>query len=222
MKICRYLFTFLFVGFLFFVNANAQAVEISNEIYMENYISALQKTRSTSRRRQSSSEHRYAGQVPWKETDTEEFDEQTNSRSTRIATSGKKKTTYENISVAGVSFCRVNKKLWSASDRDCLQGANLAGEVYGTITEAYAKENVLLNSEKVTLYRATVKHEKVDERTGKKRLVYLSDNKLWISSNNLILRREYIAGKNATNFAGKVVETYEYNPKIVKIEAPIR
>jgi hypothetical protein len=221
MNVLQSTIVLLLIGFLSVVHINAQASEITADAYMENYIAALQKTSASPRRIQETAEYQSLNRSRWYETRTDEFDGQDNSRSKRIVKQGGKTTIYEDISIGDQSFCKVNTKPWIRDGEECLQGFNAVNRS-GTATENYTKEDVLLGPRKATLYRAYIRTEDIEKNDPNKKTVSFSDNKLWISGDNLILRREYTVGILPNKLDTKIVETYEYNPRIVKIEAPIK
>lgn len=188
---------------------------------MEKYIAALQKTNASLRWVQEKSGYGLSGRDRWDETRTDEFDGQDNSRSKRIVKQGGKTTVYEEISIGDQSFCKVNAKSWKRDGEECIQGFNAVNRS-GTATESYTKEEVLLGTRKATLYRAHIRTEDIEKNNPSKKTVSFSENKLWISDDNLILIREYTVGILPNKLDTKIVETYEYNPKILKIEAPIK
>jgi hypothetical protein len=76
---------------------------------------------------------------------------------------------------------------------------------------------VKFNNENTKLY------QQYTTSADDKNAVYYLQDKFWLNSSGLLIRREIEYGKvQPKSIGSRELEVYEYNPKNLKIEAPIK
>ncbi len=193
-------------------------IKISGDEYLQEYIEALAKSRATPRRHRETTTWYKLGKVVELWNAILETDENGNSRFRHETKRGAKATSFETIAVDGVVYCRKNREGWIITD-ECGSGANKS-PVSGTTTEKFSTQALVLAGQKAKLLRAYTITEELDAKdkiTGK---LWFTENKVWISEDKLILKREYVTGLLPRKINYTVVENYDYNAKVPRIVAP--
>jgi hypothetical protein len=202
------------------INAFGQAKTISRDEYYKAYREASKKFRDTPVRRETSkAEHYKDGKL---NGTTEIITENINPDKWRfvvIETSEKGKSKSDLLKISGKYYCRKNDGEWQNS----MSGCN-AGWVTGLsniVSSEFSVEAVTENGKPVKYYREYTLYKNKDS-SGKEVLWY-KESKFWVSADGKFLRAETESGLKDTNeIRNKSVTNYEYNPKNIEIEIPIK
>lgn len=213
-----YRILFPVVLFALTLSASSQTNSLSQEEYLEVYIAALEKSGESAHRKRVKERYDRAEGARREIEKVIETDSNGNSRSKRKETNGKSTVTYETISVGDKQYCRVDSGKWQEDTEPCAQHFNVSG-YEGVTKETYSREVTTLDSIQTTVIRAYITTDIIGEGT-KKSSVHFSENKVWISNDNRIVRREFRTGILPQNILSELQEVYEY-PAGIKIEAPI-
>lgn len=200
------------------LSVSSQTNSLSQEEYLEIYIVALEKSGDSAYRKRVKEWYDRAGDVRREIEKIIETDSNGNSRSKRKETKGTSTVTYETISVGDKQYCCVDSEQWQEDMEPCAQHFNVSG-YEGATKETYSREATTLDSIQTTVIRAYITTEIIGEG-AKKSLVHFSENKVWISNDKRIVRREFRTGILPQNILSELQEVYEY-PAGIKIEAPV-
>jgi len=133
--------------------------------------------------------------------------------------SSKQTTKTELIQIGASNFCRINDGEWINSKGACRGG--WITSVPDAVSSQYFVETVNDKGNTARIYRAYNLY-KISDSGGKESMTY-EETKFWISEVGNFLRRETIyALKDTKQIRSKEIRTYEYDPKDLKIEAPIK
>lgn len=139
-------------------------------------------------------------------------------RSLEVETSSSGKTSTEIISIGDDYYCRSNGGAWKKSQTDCQPVKNIKTSGRETVSTEFTVEDVKLDNQAVKLYR----QYEITQDSANPDIKGYWQNKLWINGDGLILRREYERGLLEPNRVEyKETDSYEFNPKNIKIEPPI-
>jgi hypothetical protein len=128
---------------------------------------------------------------------------------------GDKNKKTELVQIGEIYYCRINAGEWKKSDRWCANGG-ISG-ISNIISSKFTVEDVKFNNKNAKLYRQFTTFS-----PDKSVISYLQDN-FWLNENDLIIRREIeYGGVEPKSLSSKKSEFYEYNPKDLVIEAPIK
>lgn len=209
---------FLSVSFVA-MGSFAQVETITKDEYVAARKAAFEATAKQIRRVTTTTIRWDDGKRNGSETLIEEFMPPDKVRTLFMARGGSKVTTNETIEVGDVKFKRVNAGIWSTwirTERPLyeLRGVPGANEPKEIIHHTSIKTN--LNGRAVFLLsRASNKAYGFLAGTEQKRI--------WIDQEGLVIKSEHIIRQDeVSDVVEKTVATYEYNPKGLKIEAPIK
>lgn len=209
----------VFVVVLFTVAAAGQVTTVTQDEYFGKYSIALEKSRATPRRRTQQTEF-----VEPKGrrivTEVEEVDSRGRFRFVSSEKAGTKTTITETIVIGEQRYCRVDRRPWKKGENGCESGARFGSGAEAVFT--FTIEKGELNAQPIILLRAYSTSADDSSATNRSSGTTFSDNKLWVSTDGLIIKREYTTGRLPDKIESKLVESYEYNPKNLNIVAPIK
>lgn len=197
----------------------AQAKTISHDDFYEAYRAALDKEETVSWRKITKKQELKNGKAERTVEITEEFLKPDRRRYVNVQKTDKSSDKNELIQIGKVYYCRKNESEWTKSENWC----SLSG-LYATPADAiskYSVEAAKINNQQLKLYQNyTTWIDKSSD--GKKAETHYWHEKIWFSKAGLIVRLEIETGlvEPQTVYL-KWVDTYEYNPKNIKIEAPV-
>ena len=214
----RFLFTALIC--LFALKGYSQPIVISSEDYWRTYTDALIRSRDIQRRHTQTTAWYKAGQLLERWTSGLEKDSEGNSRVRSETLQGKKRTTTESIEINGIGYCRINRGPWRQT-ADCdSRGANLTS-FDGETKESFTKETVSIGSSKLLLLRAYTTIKLIDSSGRQTGRTAFNENKVWISDDNVISKREYVSGFLPKIVEHTVIESYDYQIQVPVIRPPL-
>lgn len=126
----------------------------------------------------------------------------------------------EIIQIGKTYFCRTNDGDWKESKTWCSDGGFAALPDNANIK--YTVEETKLDNQTVKLFQQNITYKNnYSPNKDKEGLSYIH-TKYWLNNKGLILREEVEYGLlEPKQVKSHTVETYEYNPKELKIEAPL-
>lgn len=128
-----------------------------------------------------------------------------------------KSETREAINLAGKLYCKENNKPWKVTDYFCGH-SGMYSAAMNSVMNFYASK-VELEGKRLTLYKLWVK-EPPKPKAG---FPDVFETKTWINSDGRIIKIERTSTISSTAaVVYSATELYEYNPKGLKIEAPIK
>lgn len=163
------------------------------------------------------------GKVSASEEWLTEYDLQRNSRlrHTKIINGARK--VIEELNIEGKKFCRKNDSKWRIVEKCDVDLRGSSDDILPDLHSRYSIEPTKLDGHDVLLYRdySTYTSELPIAAITKKLLFW--ENKLWLNEQGLMLKRETLYGSVAEkSITSLIINIYEYDPEVVKIEAPIK
>lgn len=213
--------TLLIFSFGLTINALSQAKEISREEYFQQYRDGLTKRRAADRRNFTKIENYTNGKLFSTTEITDEFLNPNKRHYLEINKYSDKTYKSELIQIDKTYYCRRNDGEWKRSESWCSGGS--ASGLSNIESSKFTVENVKINDQNLKLYREyTIYKNTFSPDKDKEGLSYW-DSKLWLNKEGFIVRQEINSGLlEPERIYRKQTETYEYNPKNLKIEAPIK
>lgn len=137
-------------------------------------------------------------------------------REVKVNRSGKRIERFEIIYIDGTYYCRKNSGAWKTSSDWCGENKMYSALSGDEETSKFSIEETKLNNQNAKLYRQYITYKDDVSQT-------YWNYKFWVNNEGSFLRREIEYGllKPKTIYS-KMTETREYNPKDLKIEAPIK
>ncbi len=198
-----------------------QKTEITKGEYYQIYRTALKKGQEVSRRNISKQENYRDGKLY--STDEYLYEYLLPDReyySHKESYSGKVNIV-ELIKIGEVFYCKRNNEGWKKSENWCADGS--ASGISNVISEKFTIEEVKNNNETLKLYQQVTTYKNSYSLNKDKEGLSYWQTKFWINKNGYIVRKESEDGLSEPNRINrKQSEIYEYNPKNLKIEAPIK
>ena len=127
----------------------------------------------------------------------------------------------ELIQIGKTYYCRYDSDKWEQSKNWCADGT--AYGMSNQISTKFTVENTKLGNQNVKLYEEYTTYKNTYSPDKDKEGLSYSQRKFWLNDESFILREEFINGLlEPERVYWKQTETHEYNPKGLKIEAPIK
>ncbi len=118
-------------------------------------------------------------------------------------------------------YCKENDGEWKQSNKWC-EGTGISG-LSGVIERKFTVEDVKLNNQSAELFTNFYTFKISDSDESDKGKIAYSQSKFWLDVNGLILRFESKKGLlNLEKIYSQETRAYEYNPKKLKIELPVK
>ncbi len=196
--------------------------QISKEDYYQSFRAASKQRFETSRREISQLKDYKDGELI---NTTEAVDEylipdKYHRTSTRIFNDRIEKSEF--ISINKTYYCRKNDADWEQSSKGCIFGSGSGGPS-NIVNSKYTVEEAKINNQKVNLYQEYTTYKNIYSPSKDKEGLSYWQQKMWVSKDGFILREETEVGllEPKRRYWQKTT-AYEYNPKNLKIEAPIK
>lgn len=209
-------------------SAFSQARQITKDEFSRIYFSALEKASEIDRRVTSELEHYKGGKV----SETEEWDrEYSASYKWRLVyqetTPGTRKR-IEEINIDGTSFCKFDDQSFEKRTTNCLKGfialmSQASQQVGGIISSQFTVENTDLDGVKCRLFKeyTAYRNQAPGNSDGEKRRFL--ENRFWLNDGDLVVKQETRSGLiGEKEISSLWVDVYDYNPKDLLIEMPIK
>lgn len=200
----------------------AQPTDISEKIYSDTYFAAMEKANEYSRRHITKSERFRNGKVFEAEEWLQEFMLPFTTRKveTLISIGGASRT--EMVDLGESLFCKNNNGAWEKVSTPCLIGPKFI-QVLGVVSSQYGVETVKLDNYNVKIFSDYRKYKNSRSPNADSEGLSFMETKYWLNDEGLVFRRKIRIGLLATQkISYETVETYEYNPSGLKIEAPAK
>jgi hypothetical protein len=196
----------------------AQTKDITESEYWQAYRTSVEKLSQKSWRRSIKDESLEDGKVKRTKSISEEFVLPKKRRYVYTEVSEKLTIKYELIQLDDIYYCRKNNEPWKISISWCT-GEGPSGFT-GIIKSTYTVEDVKSRNQMIKLYSRYTTHK--DSFSKDKDTIYYWQDKFWINSEGLLIKRESSSGLDKTEIIySKRAENYQYNPKDIKpIKAP--
>lgn len=199
---------------------SAQPKEITADEHNRTFREALDKGRGISRRQITQRESYREGKL----YSTEEFIyEHVMPGKMRYVHSEKfadRTWKIELIHIDKTYYCRRDDGEWKKSATWCADGSVFG--LPGIVSSKFTVEKTNFNNQSVRLFEEYTTYKNIYSANKDKEGLSYWKSKFWINEGGLIVRQE---GENGllepAQIRWKKVDTYEYNPKDLKIEAPI-
>jgi len=137
-------------------------------------------------------------------------------REVKIDKSGKRIERFEIIHIDGTFYCRKNSGAWKTSDDWCGENERFSAISGEEETTRFTLEETKVNNQSAKHYRQYITYKDDDLRT-------YWNYTFWTNKEGFFLRREIEYGLlKPKRISSKMTEAREYNPKDIKIEAPIK
>jgi hypothetical protein len=198
-----------------------QTKEITRKAYYEVFYESLEKVKDISRRSIASVENHKDGKLD----STEEYvDEYIKSDIRRYFHSEKltnKNRKIELIQIGKDYYCRRDDGDWKKSTNWCADGS--AFGLSNIISERFTVEPIIVKGEDLNLFENYTTYKNTYSPNKDKEGLSYFQRKFWLNKDGLILKEEIINGLiEPKRLYWQQTKTYEYNPKNLKIEAPIK
>lgn len=208
----------IFFSIVIFSLANTlfgQEKEITADERRQTFRPAYDKLFETSYRKKSIEESYKDGKLSEKTETLGEFVPPNKYHFITVETVGEKTRKSEIYIIDRVYYCKKDDSEWTKAERGC------GGGGFSKLPDAVSSKSTLevtkLNHVTVKLYQQYMTYTFPE---GK--LSYFLD-KFWINDEGFMLQREMEYGSVDPKFVrSKQIDVYEYNPKNLKIEAPIK
>lgn len=202
-------------------NSLAQSNEITRDEYDGPWRTALEKARTLPRRNISKTEIFQDGKVLAIDEWIYEYVPPERIRYIHIETKGGTTQRKEEVNIGKVKYCRKDSGHWEIVQGSCVGG--FVSGISNSISTNYSVENSLLDKEEVKIFSEYSLFQNGVSRNNNNVILTYSENKYWLGRDGLLIREETRAGLVDGKTTDRItVGTYEYNPKDLKIEAPIK
>ena len=199
----------------------SQGQQITSAEFWPPIRDARQKARSIDRRKIQKIENYKDGKLISSEEWRYEYLLPDRIRYVHTESSNGKTTRTEEIDIGKQKYCKFNEGEWKVSTTYCIGGSGSGGP--SPMVDQYTIDNTKLNGQQLKRYRHFFTFKRPWLKGDDSDLVFFEEMTDWINNDGLIVREEMRIGRNDPMIdESKTVETYEYNPKDLKIEAPIK
>jgi hypothetical protein len=213
--------TLLLVGFVFTATSFAQEKEVTKNEYLASWRDAFDKARTLTRRvTQIVTNHE--SEMPDIDEWRYEYVMPDKSRLTNIRTKDGKVTRIEQIDIGNTKYCKKGDGEWELSEGYCIGGSGMGGPS-NIASNRYYLEKKNINGKEIRVFRNYITYTNKFSPTHETEGLTFSETTFWLNRDNLIIREEIRTGLVNKGKARRTnVSSYEYNPKDLKIEAPIK
>jgi len=128
----------------------------------------------------------------------------------------------EFIDVDGDSFCRHDSRPWERVSYPCIFGPRVTG-VLGIISSSFSVEEGLFAGSKVRVFREYTTYKPPNPRPEQKVSLSFNEIKLWVNERGLAVYKTDVVGLIEPRILyAETIDEFEYDPKGLKIEPPIK
>jgi hypothetical protein len=202
-------------------NAFGQTKEITSEEYYQPFRDAFKKGRDISHRNITRKENYQDGKLRSTEEFIDEFVGSDKRRYVHIEKLTDRTRKIELIKIGTTFYCRRDDGEWKRSANWCADGS--ASGLSNIVSSKFTVEKGKLNSQNVKLYEQYTTYKNVYSPDKDKEGLSYWQNRFWLDDQGFMVQEEIISGLlEPERLYWKQTETYEYNPKDLKIEAPLK
>ena len=213
--------------FLFATLSLSQAKEVTKGEFYQIYYSALDKTSEVDRRLVSKLEYHRNGTISESEEWVYEYSGPAKRRFVYKKSANGSTSSTEEINIDEHNYCKVESRSWEKIPTNCIKGfpattSQASHQVLGIISSQFTVSDVDFEGAKAKLFveRTTYKNQSPRSTDGGRLRFY--EKRFWLGLNGLILRQETKSGIiGDKNVSSLWLDVYTYNPKDLRIEAPI-
>lgn len=200
----------------------AQSKAISHDDYWTPYRDALEKARKISRRQILKTEKYKDGKVTKTDEWLYEYIMPDAIHFTHTEASGGKTLRTEEINIGPAKYCKRGDEPWATITSYCIVGSASVG-VSNILSEQFGLEKSKLDGRDTKQYRWFVTNKDSRYSSNDDQWVAYFETKYWLDKDGLIIREENRHGMlDPDRIDVLTIETYEYDPIGLKIEAPIK
>lgn len=206
----------LTLGMNLFISGQPQVIPQSQ--YYRAETGAWAKDDATSHRRVTIEKYSRFGKVSSEVSYVSEYVPPNRHRVVYTRNEDNKIETRETITIDSQKYCKEGKQPWSKNCPMTLSGLGLPS---GTLFE-YSYSQEVLEGKPINVFRKYATYESDREKDDEKGTMFV-EWKLYINDDSMFVRTEFNRGYiGSKKWEGKRVTVWEYNPKGLKIEAPIK
>jgi len=200
----------------------SQATEISHGQYYASWRAASEKARGLNRRHVSRTEVYKDGKVAETDEWLYEYVLPDKIRYVHTDSIDGKPVRTEQIDIGANKYCKKGEGAWESVKSGCI-GGGTGGAVPNTSSLRFTIEKVNVDGKELTLYSQYITYKNISSKTKDTEGLSYYEEKYWLNKDGLLLRQEHRNGLiDPKTLDRSTVDTYEYNPKDLKIEAPIK
>jgi hypothetical protein len=220
MTIKNYIF-FSIISLGIVINAFSQVKQINSEDYYQPIREYYKKRNEVSHRIITKKEYYKDGKLSRMVEIIDEFLKPDRNHYLEREKTGDRVSESELIKVGEIYYCRRNKGEWKQSSSWCAGGG--IGGLSNIVSSKFTVEIVEMNNQTAKLYQQYTTYKNIHSPDKDKEGLSYFHSKNWINDEGFILRKEAKSGLlEPERIYSQEVELYEYNPKNLKIETPIK
>jgi hypothetical protein len=205
------------------LNVFGQAKEITRERYYQPFREALKKGNEITRRNLTRRENYADGKLSSTEEFINEFVKPDKRRYVHIEKFADRTSKVELIQIGETYYCRRDDGAWKQSGRTWCGDGSGNGGISNIASSKFTVEETKLKDQTVKFYHQYTTYKNTYSPDKDKEGLSYWDSKYWLNNDGLIIREESADGLlQPERIYWKQTETYEYDPKDLKIEAPIK
>jgi hypothetical protein len=224
MTLTLYIRILLFIAF--FTSVSFAQVKTLTEAEYDAATNAAYDTTSKKIRRSTSINQSFeGGKIKESSTEIEEYLSPDRQRLLYLDRDGSESSRTEVITIGNDVYEKYNSDKWKKPKKDDTQTYTVKGNPEGIskITVKYTAADSRLNGETVRVLSKLQKNLSSFENTLYNLNAGEELNVMWIRKNGLIMKTERtVTNADTKKIVDKTVETYDYQPKGIKIVAPIK
>ncbi|MBL8180498.1 MAG: hypothetical protein JNL64_02680 [Blastocatellia bacterium] len=199
---------------------SAQVKEITKDEYYSPWRAAIQKARGLNRRKISKTEIYKNGKISATDEWLYEYVLPDKIRYVHLEKRDGKSYRTEQVDIDKLKYCKQDDKPWELVEGPCIGGG--AGGVPNAQSIKYTVETVRSGNNDAKLFTQYITFKDPFTKESNIGLSFY-ESKYWLGSDGFIIREERKYGLAETKRIDRLtVDTYEYNPKDLMIEAPIK
>ncbi|MCO6511855.1 MAG: hypothetical protein J5I65_13780 [Aridibacter famidurans] len=200
------------------VSSFPQETEISRDAFWDAKREALAQTRAFDRRVMDRTERYENGEFRNTELWLYEYLLPERKRVVSEMSFGGRTMRTELVVIGETKYCKRNDQDWAISTGSCIGGSVSGGK--GPVTERYIRQEESIEGEKLKRYHSRTTQngwDKKDER------IWFSESTFWVDKSGRLVKEEARRGiVDPFSFVSQSSTRYEYEPKDLAIEAPIK
>lgn len=204
------------------MNISSQTKEISKENYYQSYREASKKRLETSRREIIQKKDFKDGKLLFTTEIVDEYlkPDKQHYVSSQIFDDHTEKREF--ILIDKIYYCRKNDTDWVQSSKWCGFGSGSGGPS-SIVSTKFTVEEAKLNNQKAEFYQKQTIYKNIYSPDKDNEGLSYWQTSFWLGKDGFILREEVKVGlSKPERIYWQTATTYEYNPKNLKIEAPIK
>jgi hypothetical protein len=215
------LFLLVIFCLLFSVNIFNQEKEITRQEYYKAFREASVKGNTIPQRSLAQRENYKEGKLDSTEEYIDEYLTPDKRRYVHSEKFSDRARRIELIQIGKTYFCKRDNEDWKQSASGCDSGSGFG--VSKIVSEEFTIETIKLQGEKVKVYKNLTSYKNNSSPNKDKEGLSYYQNKFWINKDGLIIKLDAINGPIEPKMIyWQTTNAYEYNPKDLKIEAPIK